>query len=109
MKLTPTLPTPSTCPHLSERRPSASRSRPLTSGIAASSQNERSTPVAEVYSTASNACICPSVLQKVRVVDARGASRTEDRHDDGQADHDFGGGDDHNEERHDLPVQGAVD
>ncbi len=49
------------------------------------------------------------VLQQVRVVDARGAARPEDRHDDREADHDLGRGDDHDEERHDLAVERAVD
>ena len=51
----------------------------------------------------------PSVLQQVGVVDAGRAPRPEDRHDDGEADHDLGRGDDHDEERHDLAVQRAVD
>src|SRR5690242_2364083 len=102
----PTDSTPSTCPHLSAQRLSPSRMPALASGITGTSQKTDSTPVACEVAIAEY--ICPSVLQQVRVVDARGASRPEDGHDDGEADHDLGRGHDHDEEGHDLPVQVAV-
>src|SRR3954451_2663676 len=112
MNATPILATPSRCPHLSARRPSSNRIAELASGIAMSSQKLDSTPVGSAKLTASaNVCVTSalSVLQQVRVVDARGASSPEDRHDDRKPAHDLGGRHDHDEERHDLTVEGAVD
>src|SRR4051812_16577753 len=117
----PTLAQPSSCPHRSARRPSSSRIAALANGIAISSQKVAWNPVTVLVPVAarssadvlvpgsSNACICPSVLQQVRVVDARGTPAPEDRHDDGKTDHDFSGGHDHDEERHDLTIEVAVD
>src|SRR5437763_2473733 len=93
---TPMLSTPRTCPQRLARRPRTSRTAALTSGIATSSHT--------LDNTAD-----PSVLQQVRVVDACRAPRPEDGHDDGQPDDDLGRGHHHDEERHDLPVQAAVD
>src|SRR3954452_13528389 len=49
-----------------------------------------------------------SVLQQVGVVDRGRPAGAEDAHDDGQPDDHLGGRDDHDEERHDLAVEGAV-
>src|SRR5215468_541805 len=103
---TPTDSTPRMWAHLSAQRPSPSRTPALANGMTGMSQNTDSRPVA--CEVAMAAGICPSVLQQVRVVDARGAPRPEDGHDDGEADHDLRGGHDHDEERHDLPVQVPV-
>src|SRR5215207_9959818 len=47
-------------------------------------------------------------LQEARLVDRGRATRAVDGHDDGQADDDLGGRNDHDEERRDLPVEVAV-
>src|SRR4051794_20628222 len=99
----PTLATPSRCPHLSARRPSRSRIAALTSGIATSSQKLARNPVGATKLTVVSTSAL-SVLQQVGVVDARGASSPEDRHDDRKPDHDLGSRHDHDEERHDLTV-----
>src|SRR6478672_2089878 len=49
-----------------------------------------------------------SVLQEAGVVDRGRATGPEDGHDDGEPDHDLGGGDDHHEEGGDLSVEVAV-
>ena len=52
--------------------------------------------------------VSPSVLQQVGVVDRGGPAGPVDRHDDREPDDDLGRGDDHDEERHDLAVDGAA-
>src|ERR1700712_4018241 len=53
--------------------------------------------------------LAPSELQQVRVVDGGAPATTEDGHDDGQPDDDFGCGDDHHEESHHHTVEVALD
>src|SRR5918998_599714 len=95
---------PSRCPQRSVRRPPTSSTSAPNAGSATSSQAYWPSS-----STGSTSTRSPSVLQQVCVVDGGRAAGPEDQHDDGEADHDLGCGDDHDEERHDLPVQGAVD
>src|SRR3712207_2304238 len=103
-KATITVPLPSRCPHRSVRRPPSSRTTAPASGSAMSSQDAAISPSAGTVSIYR----LPSVLQQVGVVDRRRPAGPEERHDDGEADDDLGGGDDHDEERHDLAVDGAA-
>src|SRR5277367_1019632 len=80
---------PSRCPHGSVRLPPSSSIAAPAAGNATSSQVR---------------CVIASALEQVGVVDRSRSAGTENRHDDGQADHDLAGGDDHGEERHHLPV-----
>src|SRR5215207_6857979 len=95
---------PSRWPQRSVRRPPSSRTAAPASGSAISSQEVASRPSAGVMSTLGS----PSVLQQVGVVDRGGPAGPVDRHDDGEPDDDLGGGHDHEEERHDLAVDGAA-
>src|SRR5215203_946293 len=99
---------PSRWPQRSVRRPPSSSTAAPASGSAISSQEAASRPSAGSAST-DIALIprSPSVLQQVGVVDRGGPPGAVDRHDDGEADDDLRGGDDHDEERHDLAVDGA--
>src|ERR1700759_1065497 len=81
---------PSRCPPGSVRLPPSSR-------IAA--------PAAGRATTRQVKCVIDSALEQVGVVDRGRSAGTENRHDDGQADHDLTGGDDHGEERHHLAVE----
>ena len=89
-------------PHLSPRLPTSSSTAADTSGRATSSQAALWMPCAVVT-------VGPSVLQEVGVVHRRRPPGSEDGHDDRETHDDLGGGDHHDEERHDLAVQGAVD
>src|SRR4051812_9080460 len=82
-----------------------SRTAADSAGIATSSQIPDWIPVAVFTALLGGG----SVLQEVGVVDRRGPAGPEDRHDDGQADDDLGGGHGHDEERHDLPLEVTVD
>src|ERR1700728_1325245 len=84
---------PSRCPHASVRRPPSSRTKAPAAGRATTSQVN---------------CVIGSALEQVGVVDRSRFAGTENRHDDGQADDDFAGGDDHGEKRHHLAVELAV-
>src|SRR5918998_1634983 len=86
---------------------SGSSSRPAApaSGSAMSSQDAAISPSAGAVSIPDPR---PSVLEQVGVVDRRRPAGPEERHDDREADDDLGGRDDHDEERHDLAVDGAV-
>src|SRR4051812_47798510 len=99
-KLATTVAVPSRCPHRSVRRPPSSSTAAPASGSAISSQEEASSPSAGVMSTSDPRQ--PSVLEQVGVVDRGGPAGPVDRHDDREADHDLGGGHDHDEEGHDL-------
>src|SRR5215217_3304184 len=101
-KAATTVAVPSRWPHRSVRRP-PSRTAAPASGSAISSQDDESRPSAGTMFIPS-----PSVLQQVGVVDRGGPSGPVDRHDDREPHDDLGGGDDHDEERHDLTVDGAV-
>src|SRR5688500_6610177 len=105
-------------PQLSVRLPPSSRIAAPASGSAISSQSSSSEPVAARYSPVgsgeagdSEASTSDStgllVLEQVRVVDRGRPAAAEDAHDDGEPDDDLGRGDDHDEERHDLAVEGA--
>src|SRR5659263_152597 len=108
--------TPSQWPHESERRPATSRTAAEASGMATSSQASDAAPVAGMAPTASSGAVwieasifpSPSVLQQGDVVEGRRPAGSVNGHDDREPHHDFGGGDDHDEERHDLTVQVAV-
>src|SRR5882757_8430343 len=115
---------PSRCPQASVRRPPRNSTRAPNAGNASSSQASPPTPVAGATSEPTariNSVLMPPprpgsytrsvllVLEQVRVVHRGGPTGAEDGHDDGQADHHFGGRDHHHEERHDLAVQPAVD
>src|SRR3954454_13118518 len=98
-----TVAVPSRWPQRSVRRPPSSSTAAPASGSAISSQEAASRPSAGSTSS-STVCPSPSVLQQVGVVDRGGPPGAVDRHDDGEADHDLGRGDDHHEEGHDLAV-----
>src|SRR5918998_4520750 len=102
-KAATTVPVPSRWPQRSVRRPPSSSTAAPASGSAISSQAEASRPSAGSTSIPRS----PSVLQQVGVVDRGGPPGAVDRHDDGEADDDLRGGDDHDEERHDLAVESA--
>src|SRR5688500_11661666 len=102
-KLATTVAVPSRCPQRSVRRPPSRSTAAPARGSAMRSQEDASSPEAgDVSMTGS-----PSVLQQVGVVDRRGLTGPVDRHDDREADDDLRGGDDHDEERHDLAIEGA--
>src|SRR5262245_46754253 len=115
-------------PNLSVRRPPNSRIAAPRAGSTMSSQAYAVPPVA---TWASPSCVAnPAAyvlaelttdvtrvpmgsrrslqLQQVGVVDRGRPAGTEDRHDDGQTDDDLRRGHDHDEQGHDLPVEGAV-
>src|SRR5688500_11745114 len=102
-KAVTTVATPSRWPQRSVRRPPSSSTAAPASGSAISSQADASRPSAGRTSIPRS----PSVLQQVGVVDRGGPPGAVDRHDDREADDDLRGGHDHDEERHDLPVDGA--
>src|SRR5215212_7582175 len=93
---------PSRWPHRSVRRPPSSSTAAPASGRAMSSQEALSSPLAGTVSMVGRSSI-RSVLQQVDVVDGGGAAGPVDAHDDRQPDDDLGGGDDHDEERDQLP------
>src|SRR5690625_2146103 len=103
-----------TLPHLTGLRPATSRIPALSSGIAISSQASEKVPSAAAYSGAAGKRVVAvtsslsSVLQQVDIVDRGRTASTEDRDDDRQAHYDFRRGHNHDEERHDLPVEVAV-
>src|SRR3954454_8389128 len=103
-----TVAVPSRWPQRSVRRPPSSSTAAPASGSAMSSQEAASSPVAGSASgTAHLHQVVPaSVLEEVGVVDRGRAPGPVDRHDDREADHDLRGGDDHDEEGDDLPVDG---
>src|SRR5688572_19579193 len=103
-KAATTVAVPSRWPQRSVRRPPSSSTAAPASGSAISSHDEASTPSAGRTSAIPRS---PSVLQQVGVVDRGGPPGAVDRHDDREADDDLRGGDDHDEERHDLAVDGA--
>src|SRR3954454_13149582 len=107
-KATTTVAVPSRWPQRSVRRPPSSSTAAPASGSAMSSQEAASSPVAGSASgTAHLHQVVPaSVLEEVGVVDRGRAPGPVDRHDDREADHDLRGGDDHDEEGDDLPVDG---
>src|SRR5215207_6294984 len=108
-KAATTVAVPSRWPQRSVRRPPSSSTAAPASGSAISSQEAASRPSAGSASTdIAPIPRSPSVLQQVGVVDQGGPPGAVDRHDDGEADHDLRGGDDHDEERHDLAVDGAA-
>src|SRR5690348_17231581 len=84
---------PSQCPQVSVRRPPSSNIAAPAAGNATSSQVR---------------CVIPSAFEQVGVVDRSRFAGAENRHDDGQPDYHFTGGDDHREERHHLTVEVAV-
>src|SRR5579875_172924 len=84
---------PSRWPQRSVRRPLSSSINAPAAGRATSSQ---------VYA------VMVSALEEVGFVDRSRPAGTENRHDDGQPDNDFAGGDHHREERHHLPVETAM-
>src|SRR5581483_3466887 len=90
--------TPSQWPQRSVRRPPSSSTAAPAAG-SATSTGMRSFTVSQPP---------PLQLHEVGVVDRGRVTGAEDTHDDGQADHDLGGGDHHGEEGDDLPVQVAV-
>src|SRR5947209_2626585 len=105
---------PSTWPQASVRRPPTSSTAAPNRGSAISSQ------VAEKIPVASPICAVPisfiessstdpgSVLQEVGIVDGCRASGPEDGHDYREPDDHLCRGDDHDEERDDLPVQISI-
>src|SRR5690606_26418681 len=99
--------TPSRWPHRSVRRPSTSRMVAPSSGMAIISQDRPITPPAVCWMISTGSTSHLLVLQQVGVVDGRGPAGSEDRHDDGEADHDLGRGHHHHEERDDLAFQVA--
>src|SRR5690349_11770009 len=121
-----TVSTPSQCPQALARRPARNSTSAPAAGSTNSSQASDVTPLAVAISGSSGACATTavsigcggergapgsssgSVLEQVGVVDRRRPAGAEDRHDDGQPDHDLGRGHDHHEERHDLAVELAV-
>src|SRR3954471_2925773 len=114
-KATTTVAVPSRWPQRSVRRPPSSSTAAPASGSAMSSQEADSSPVAGTDAPGPAAMgrafirgsPSRSVLEEVGVADRGGAPGPVDRHDDRQSDHDLRRGDDHHEERDDLPVEGA--
>src|SRR4030095_12912230 len=101
-----TVAAPNRWPQRSVRRPPSSSTAAPASGSAINSQEAAGSPSAGSTSTGM-VCPSPSVLQQVGVVDRGGPAGPVDRHDDRETDDDLGGGDDHDEERHDLAVESA--
>src|SRR3954451_2411316 len=102
-KATATVAVPSRWPQRSVRRPPSSSTAAPASGSAMRSQEADSSPVAGTAFIRGSPS--RSVLEEVGVVDRGGAPGPVDRHDDREAHHDLGGGDDHHEEGDDLAVE----
>src|SRR3954467_3775954 len=111
-KATTTVAVPSRWPQRSVRRPPSSSTAAPASGNAISSQDQPSSPSAGNTSAGNvsdtGVPVSRSVLEQVGVVDRGGPAGPVDRHDDREADDDFGCRDDHHEEGHDLAVEAAV-